>query len=331
MKVYLGEVIHPAGVALLEKHAEVVRPKDSSRESFFEAIKDVDGLLARKIHIGAAEMDHAPRLKVIGRHGVGLDSVDLQEATRRGILVTYTPGANKESVAELAVAFLLNLARRIPQAQAAMASMPKGDIGVLTSLLKQHNLTGFDLEGKSLGIIGTGRIGSLVARKCIAAFDMKVYGYDPYVSAEAMRSFGVTKEDRLAELMPQIDFLTVHCPLTDETRGMVGREELALLKKGANVVNTARGGIIKEKALLEALNLGHVAGAALDAFEVEPPDPEDPLLKHPNLLATPHYGGTTEESLHRIGVMMVEEVINCLQGKPPRYPANPEVLQKKSS
>lgn len=329
MKVYLGEVIHPAGVALLEKHAEVVRPKDYSRGAFLEAIKDVDGLLARKIYIGAEEMDHAPRLKIIGRHGVGLDSVDLEEATRRGILVIHTPGANKESVAELAIAFLLNLARRIPQAQAAMCSMPKGDIGVLSALLKQHNLTGFDLEGKSLGIIGTGRIGSLVARKCIAAFDMKVCGYDPYVSAETMKSFGVTKVDRLADLMPEIDFLTVHCPLTNETRGMVGQKELGLLRRGANVVNTARGGIINEKALFEALTLGHVAGAALDVFEIEPPDPEDPLLKHPNLLATPHFGGTTEESLHRIGIAMVEEVVNFLQGRPPRYPANPEVLQKR--
>ncbi len=329
MKVYLGEVIHPEGVALLEKHAEVVRPKDYSRAAFLEAIKDVDGLLARKIYIGAEEMDHAPRLKIIGRHGVGLDSVDLKEATRRGILVIHTPGANKESVAELAIAFMLNLARRIPQAQAAMCSMPKGDIGVLSALLKQHNLTGFDLEGKSLGIIGTGRIGSLVARKCIAAFDMKVYGYDPYVSRETMNSFGVTKVDRLADLMPRIDFLTVHCPLTEETRGMIAQKELALLKRGANVVNTARGGIVDEKALFEALTLGHVAGAALDVFELEPPDPEDPLLKHPNLLATPHFGGTTEESLHRIGIVMVEEVVNFLQGKPPRYPANPEVLQKK--
>ena len=145
-----------------------------------------------------------------------------------------------------------------------------------------------------------------------------------------MKSFGVTKVDRLTEMLPKIDFLTVHCPLTDETKGMVGKKELALLKKGANVVNTARGGIIDEKDLYEALTLGHVAGAALDVFEIEPPDPEDPLLKHPNVLATPHYGGTTEESLYRIGIVMVEEVVNFLQGKPVRYPVNPEVLQKKS-
>ena len=329
MKVYLGEVIHSAAVELMARHAEVVRPKDYSRGAFLEAIKDVDGILARKIYIGGEEMDHAPRLKIIARHGVGLDSVDLKAATQRGILVTYTPGANKESVAELAIAFLLNLARRIPQAQAAMCSMPKGDVGALSALLKQYNLTGFDLEGKSLGVVGTGRIGSAVAKKCVAAFDMKVYGYDPYVSAEAMKSFGVAKVDRLLDLMPKIDFLTVHCPLTEETKGMIGKKELALLKKGGNVVNTARGGIIDEKALYEALTIGHIAGAALDVFEVEPPGSEDPLLKHPNLLATPHFGGTTEESLHRIGITMVEEVIHFLQGGPPRFPANPEVLQKK--
>ena len=329
MKVYLGEVIHPDAVALLEKHAQVVRPKDHSREAYLEALQEVDGMVARKVYVGAKEMDRAPKMKIIARHGVGLDSVDLAEATRRGILITNTPGANRESVAELALAFMLALARRIPQAQKAMANMPKGDIGIFSALLKQYNLTGIDLEGKSLGIIGTGRIGSTVGRKCIAAFDMKVKGYDPYVSAEVMRSFGVEKVERLEDLLPKIDFLTVHCPLTQETRGMVGKKELALMKKGTYVINTARGGIVNEKALLEALNSGGIAAAALDVWEVEPPDPKDPLLNHPNLIGTPHYAGTTEESLYRVGMGAVEEVLRFLRGEPPKYPINPEVLKKK--
>jgi D-3-phosphoglycerate dehydrogenase len=329
MKVYLGEVIHPDAVALLEKHAQVVRPKDHSRQAFLEALQEVDGMVARKVNVGAEEMDRAPRMKIIARHGVGLDSVDLEEATRRGILVTYTPGANRESVAELALSFMLALARRIPQAQKAMANMPKGDIGIFSALLKQYNLTGIDLEGKSLGIIGTGRIGSTVARKCIAALDMKVKGYDPYVSSETMKSFGVEKVERLGDMLPKIDFLTVHCPLTQETKGMVGKKELARMKKGAYVINTARGGIVSEKALLEALNSGHIAAAALDAWEVEPPDPKDPLLNHPNVIGTPHYGGTTEESLYRVGIAAVEEVLRVLRGEPPKYPVNPEVLKKK--
>jgi len=329
MKVYLGEVIHPDAVALLEKHAQVVRPKDHSRQAYLEALKEVDGMVARKVQVGAEEMDRAPRMKIIARHGVGLDSVDLEEATRRGILVTNTPGANRESVAELALSFMLALARRIPQAQKAMANMPKGDIGIFSALLKQYSLTGIDLEGKSLGIIGTGRIGSTVARKCIAAFDMKVKGYDPYVSSEVMKSFGVERVERLEDMLPKIDFLTVHCPLTQETRGMVGKKELARMKKGAYVVNTARGGIVNEKALLEALNSGHIAAAALDAWEVEPPDPKDPLLNHPNVIGTPHYGGTTEESLYRVGIAAVEEVLRVLRGEPPKYPVNPEVLKKK--
>jgi D-3-phosphoglycerate dehydrogenase len=329
MKVYLGEVIHPDAVALLEKHAQVVRPKDHSRQAFLEALQEVDGMVARKVNVGAEEMDRAPRMKIIARHGVGLDSVDLEEATRRGILVTNTPGANRESVAELALSFMLALARRIPQAQKAMANMPKGDIGIFSALLKQYNLTGIDLEGKSLGIIGTGRIGSTVARKCIAALDMKVKGYDPYVSSEVMKSFGVEKVERLEDMLPKIDFLTVHCPLTQETKGMVGKKELAQMKKGAYVVNTARGGIVNEKALLEALNSGHIAAAALDAWEVEPPDPKDPLLNHPNVIGTPHYAGTTEESLYRVGIAAVEEVLRVLRGEPPKYPVNPEVLKKK--
>jgi D-3-phosphoglycerate dehydrogenase len=329
MKVYLGEVIHPDAVALLEKHAQVIRPRDHSRQAYLEALQEVDGMVARKVNVGAEEMDRAPRMKIIARHGVGLDSVDLEEATRRGILVTNTPGANRESVAELALSFMLALARRIPQAQKAMANMPKGDIGIFSALLKQYSLTGIDLEGKSLGIIGTGRIGSTVARKCIAAFDMKVKGYDPYVSSEVMKSFGVEKVERLQDMLPKIDFLTVHCPLTQETKGMVSKKELAQMKKGAYVVNTARGGIVNEKALLEALNSGHIAAAALDAWEVEPPDPKDPLLNHPNVIGTPHYAGTTEESLYRVGIAAVEEVLRVLGGEPPKYPVNPEVLKKK--
>jgi D-3-phosphoglycerate dehydrogenase len=268
-------------------------------------------------------------MKIIARHGVGLDSVDLAEATKRGILVTNTPGENRESVAELAVSFMLALARRIPQAQKAMHNMPKGDTAIFSALLKQYNLTGFDLEGKSLGIIGTGRIGSSVARKCIAAFDMKVKGYDPYVTGEVMKSFGVERVSRLEDLLPSVDFLTVHAPLTPETKGMVGQKELSLMKKGAYVINTARGGIVGEKALLEALNSGQIAAAALDVWEIEPPDPKDPLLNHPNLLGTPHYAGTTEESLYRVGIAAVEEALGFLRGQPPRYAVNPEVLKKK--
>src|SRR4030042_5463372 len=273
MKVFLSEVIHPAAVALLEKSAEVIRPVDQSRKAFLAALEDGEGLIARKIYGGAEEMDHAHRLKVISRHGVGLDSVDLEEATKRGILVTNTPGANRESVGELAVAFMLSVARRIPQARAAMSSLSQGDVGQLSALLDRYKLTGVDLEGKSLGIIGTGRIGSTVAKKCIAAFDMQVKGYDPYVSAEVMKSFGVEKVERLEDMLPKIDFLTVHCPLNQETRGMVGKKELNVMKKGAYVINTARGGIVNEKDRYQALGSGQTTGAALDVFEIEPPDP----------------------------------------------------------
>jgi D-3-phosphoglycerate dehydrogenase len=144
-----------------------------------------------------------------------------------------------------------------------------------------------------------------------------------------MKSFGVEKVEHLEDLLPKIQFLTVHCPLTHETKGMVGKRELSLMKKGAYVVNTARGGIVDERALLEALNSGQIAAAALDVWEIEPPDPQNPLLNHPNLLGTPHYAGTTEESLYRVGVAVVEEVLRVLRGEPPKHPVNPEVLKKK--
>jgi D-3-phosphoglycerate dehydrogenase len=255
--------------------------------------------------------------------------VDLAAATKRGIVVTNTPGENRQSVAELTLGFMLALARRIPQAQAAISSLPKGDVGQFTALLQRHKLTGIDLEGKVLGIIGTGRIGSSVARMCTAAFDMKVTGYDPYVSGDVMKSFGVKKVESLDELLPPVDFLTVHCPLTPETKGMVGRRELASMKKGAYVINAARGGIVNEQALYEVLCSEHIAGAALDVWEIEPPDPASPLLRHPNLLATPHYAGTTEESLYRVGIAVVEEALTVLQGRRPRYAVNPEVWDRK--
>ncbi len=329
MKVFLNEVIHPAAVSLLEKNAQIVRPRDNSRASFLEALQEVDAIIARKIYIRAEEMTHAPKLRIIARHGVGLDSVDLAEATRRGILVTYTPGENRESVAELAIAFMLALARKIPQAQAAMRSLPKGELSQFTALLSKFQLTGQDIEGKTLGIVGTGRIGSTVAKKCGAAFDMKVKGYDPYVSAAVMESFTTEKVERLEELFPQVDFLTIHCPLTSETYGMIGEKELALMKKGAYVINTARGGIVNEQALYQALCAGHIAGAALDVWEIEPPDPADPLLNHPQVIATPHYAGTTEESLYRVGMAAVEEVLRVLRGEPPKNAVNPEVWGKR--
>ncbi|MGQ9694759.1 MAG: hydroxyacid dehydrogenase [Thermodesulfobacteriota bacterium] len=325
MKVFLSEVIHPAAVALLEKKAQIVRPRDNSRAAFLEALQEVEGIIARKIHIRAEEMNHAPKLKIIARHGVGLDSVDLPEATRRGILVTYTPGENRESVAELAIAFMLSLARKIPQAQAAMHSLPKGELAQFTALLSKFQLTGQDIEGKTLGIIGTGRIGSTVAKKCATAFAMKVKGYDPYVPSSVMDTFKTEKVEKLAELLPQVDFLSIHCPLTTETYGMLGEKELGLMKKGTYLINTARGGIVNEQALYHALCAGHLAGAALDVWEVEPPDPADPLLNHPRVIATPHYAGTTEESLYRVGMAAVEEVLRVLQGESPKHPVNPEV------
>jgi len=181
-----------------------------------------------------------------------------------------------------------------------------------------------------LGIIGTGRIGSTVARKCIAAFDMKVLGYDPYVSAEQMKGFGVQKVQHLHEMLPEIDFLTIHCPLTGETKGMVGKRELARMKKGAYIIHTSRGGVLNEKALLQALDQGQIAGAGLDVWEVEPPDPEDPLLNHPRVIGTPHIAGTTEEALYRCGIAVVEEILTALQGKMPRWPVNPEVWPRLS-
>ncbi len=329
-KVFVTEAIHPEAMAILEKSVQVIRARGASPEAFLEALSEAEGVILRKSRITAQQMKHAPRLRIIARHGVGFDTVDIKEATRRGIIVTNTPGANTESVAEVAIGFMISCLRRFNRAQGILRSHSQGSLS-LAEIVADQNLTGMDLEGKVLGIIGTGRIGSAVARKCRAAFDMKVLGYDPYVEADKMAVWGVQKVESFKELFPAIDILTIHCPLTEETRGMVGREELRMMKPGAYVINTARGGILDEAALYEALRSGHIAGAALDVWEKEPPDFSHPLLGLENVMATPHIAGTAEESLRRMAITAVEELLTALRGERPRFVANPEIWRQEKA
>jgi len=327
-KILVTEEIHPEAIAILEKSAQVIRPRDTSREALLEALSEAEGVIPRKSRITAEDMKHAPRLKIIARHGVGYDTVDIKEATRRGILVTNTPGANTESVAEFAIGFMISCLRCFNRGQGVLRNPPRQGLS-LSGIASDQYLTEMDLEGKVLGVIGTGRIGSSVARKCRAAFDVRVLGYDPYVEAEEMAGRGAQKMESLAEMLPSINILTIHCPLTEETRGMVGQKELAMMKRGSYVINTARGGILDESALYQALHSGHIAGAALDVWEIEPPDPFNPLLSLENVVATPHIAGTAEESLRRMAITAVEEVLLALKGEQPRFVVNPEVLSRK--
>ena len=330
MKIMLIEHIHQAAEDMLAKKMKLVLPELQNREGILAAIADCDAILARGTQITREIMEAAPKLKVIARHGVGYDSVDLRAANELKIPVVYTPAANTESVAELAIGFMICLGRKILRANTVMKSEGLlSDKVTLQVMTKRSGLVNADLWGQTMGVIGVGRIGSSVSRKMIAAFNLRVLGYDPYVDAKTLAGFGVQKIDRLEEMLPQCDYVTLHCPGNDETYHMMNARTLALMKPGACLINTARGTVIDEKALVEAVQNNRIAGAALDVFDPEPPLPGNPVLHLENVIVTPHYGAQTAESLYNMATMAAQGVIDVLDGKRPQYLVNPEIWEKR--
>ena len=325
-KILVVEHIHPAGEALLSAAGELVFPYPQNAAGILAVIAGCDALVVRNTKITRPILEAAPRLQVVGRHGVGYDSIDIPAATGLGIPVVYTPAANTESVAEIAVGFILMLGRKIQRAHAAMQSGALLSDSITLSVMAQRaGLTNFDLWGKTLGIIGVGRIGSSVARKMTAAFNMKVLGYDPYVNTQTLGEYGVEKIDDLDSMLPRCDFVSLHCPGGAETRQMIDRTRLALFKPGAYLVNTARGSVVDETALVLALQNGHLGGAAIDVYDPEPPLPTNPLLNMDNVIVTPHFCAMTEESLHRMGTTVAQGVLDALAGRQPQYLVDPSM------
>jgi D-3-phosphoglycerate dehydrogenase len=273
------------------------------REEILQAIGQYDALITRsRTQVDLELLGRGAKLKVVGRGGVGVDNVDLDAASRKGILVVNVPEANTRSAAELAWALLLASARGVVESDQKIRE-GKWD----------RKYLGLELDRKTLGIVGLGRIGGQVA-KFAKAFDMRVLAYDPYIPRSRAQTLGVELVDDLADLLRQSNFLTVHTPLTEETKGMVGRRELYLLPKGAVVVNAARGGIIDEKALLEVLGENHLFGVGMDVFVDEPPKAEHPLINHPKVIHTAHLGANTVEAQDRVGEAVLERVIETLKG-----------------
>ena len=298
MRVLVREEIAPAGVALLRERFEV----DEDRESDLAAIIGrYDAIVIRSATRLTAELiARGTNLKVIGRAGVGVDNVDVEAATRRGIVVANAPESNVVSAAEHTLGLLVALARNIPQAHAALAE----------GRWERSRWSGVELAEKTLGILGLGRIGQLVARRAVG-LQMRVVAYDPFVSAERFRELGV-ESDTLEGVLARADFLSLHLPLNDDTRGLIGAEAIARMKDGVRIVNAARGELIDEQALLDALVSGKVAGAALDVFPREPYS--GPLLGAPNLIMTPHLAASTDEAQDRAGVIVAEQVVAALEG-----------------
>lgn len=279
--------------------------KPLSSQDLSRMLPGVDGFIAGLDTIDAAALQAADRLKVIARYGVGLDNVDLSAARERNIIVTNTPGANSASVAELAVGFMLCLARQIPAAvQAARGG-------------NWPRLPGLSLKGKTVGLVGLGAIGKAVALR-LKGFECRLLAFDPFPNREFATANGVELVD-LSTLCANSDFISLHLPLTDETRNMVNAEFLAGTKKGAFLINTARGELIDEAALEVALRSGHLRGAALDVFIQEPPAPNHPLLAMPQVLVTPHFAAHADDATNAMGRMSMADCLAVLRGEDPLH------------
>jgi D-3-phosphoglycerate dehydrogenase / 2-oxoglutarate reductase len=313
--VLVADPIAEDGLALLREHArvEVVAGQPGALERYLD---QADALLVRsETRVTSALLHAAPRLRVIGRAGAGVDTIDVAAATERGIVVVNAPGGNAVAAAEHTLALIFALARRIA---AADASMKRGQWA-------RGAYMGTELSGKTLGLIGLGRVGGEVSRRALG-LDMHVLVYDPYVPDEHARRIGLEPTD-LEVLLKASDFVSLHVPLTEATRGILGAAQIAHLRPSAFVINCARGGLIDEAALLSALDAGCLAGAAVDVFSSEPVRADDPLPRHPKVVATPHLGASTVEAQANVAVQVANEVLAVLDGRPAQFAVNAPSLR----
>ena len=326
MKIIICDPISPKGIALLQSRPEfqvVVLPKPPTEAELLPLLEDATALVVRsetkvKKNIIAA----AKKLRVVGRAGVGVDNVDIEAATQNGVVVMNTPGGNTITTAELTFTMLLSLARKVPQAHATMVA-GKWD-------RKELGKSGVELSGKTLGVLGMGRIGTEVAKRAIA-FGMRVVAYDPYLTEERAKAIGAEFAADLDAVYREADFITVHMPVTKETKEMLNAAAFAKMKPGVKIVNCARGEIISETDLIAALESNKVAGAALDVFAVEPLPADHPYRKQPNLILTPHLGASTEEAQEKCGIEVAEVIAGYLLTGEVRNAVNLPYLDAKTS
>ncbi|MEN6300701.1 MAG: hydroxyacid dehydrogenase [Anaerolineaceae bacterium] len=308
-RILLYEEMHKVGTEMLAEKAELIYARSLEEDALIEQVADVDALIIRANgSVTARIMDAAPRLKVIGRHGIGVDAIDLQAAKQRSIVVCNTPFANVESVAEQAVGFMIAVSKQIARADKAIRQNRWG---------VRYEYIGQELYSKILGMVGMGRIGGRVAEICHLAFGMPVIYYDLINYPEVENKLNAKKLP-LEEVLKQADYISLHVPLTPSTKGMIGEREFAMMKKGAFFINTARGPIVDETALVDALRSGHLGGAGLDVFAVEPPAKDNPLFQLENVVLTPHMSAHTEEAMIQMS-LVAEDVLAVLEGKTPKY------------
>jgi len=316
-KVLLSKTIQPAAMDLLAGKVEPVILSDNSVETTKRLVADVEGIILRtNIKVTREIVDAAPHLKIISRTGVGVDNVDVPAATEKGILVCHTPGLNAPSVAEQTLALILSLAKQLKMMDNAVRT---GNWQI------RYASKSVDLEGKMLGLVGVGRIGSSVAQKCRLAFNMKVIAYDPYVKQVE----GVELCSSLDQVFSRADFVSIHVPYMKQTHHLVDARLLRLMKPDSCLINTSRGAVVDEKALIEALKNESIAGAGLDVFEEEPPSPDNPLFKFDNVVSTPHSAALSRECELKLAMAAAQAVVDYAEGKQPKYVYNRKELQLK--
>lgn len=307
--VLVLDPIHPAGIARLKEQADVYLAYEDEGATKPEALARYDAVIVRTSPVERDFLLASTRLKVVGKHGVGYDNIHLETLSAMGAQLVWAPWAGAESVAEHALALMLAVARRIPQSDLAVR---QGKFSIRNDMLTR------ELSGKTVGIIGAGRIGRTFAEKCAHALHMRVLAYDPYLSAEDAAAANLELTD-LDTLLRTADVVSIHAPLTSETYHLIGERELSLMKPEAILINTSRGPLVDEQALIKCLQAGKIAGAGLDVFETEPPAPDNLLLSLDNVVLSPHHGGATLEAMERTALMVVEDVFAVLQGKEPKH------------
>lgn len=314
MKVLVNDAIAESAIEMLKSKYEVTA-RFHEKEELLDVIPDYDALIVRgKTKVPKEVIEKAVKLKVIGRAGIGVDNIDVKFATEKKIPVVNAPRSSTVSVAELAVGHLISLSRHLTYAD---KSMKEGK-------WEKKKLMGTELEGKTLGLVGCGRIGAEVVAR-VKSFGMETIAFDPYLPEEIADKIGV-KLITLEDLLQNSDYISIHALLTDETRGMIGSEQFKMMKNSVYVVNCARGPIMDEGALIEALENGEIRGAALDVFENEPPE-GSPLLGAPNVVFTPHLGASTVEGQNKAGMTTAEQVDKVLSGQEPEFAVNKEIYQ----
>ena len=317
-KVLITQPIHEDGIKLLEKEVNVIMASGFDEKTLIREVVDCEGILVRTAIISGKVIENALNLRVIGRHGVGVDNIDLEMATRKGIAVVNAPESNIDSVAEHVLGMMLALAKNFVKMDRETR---------LGGYELRDKIIGVEIKDKTVGIIGLGKIGRAIVKR-LKAFDVKIIAYDPCIEPSNIMNTDIRLVDDLNKIYLESDIITVHVPLTKDTRGMIGRDEFKKMKKSAFFLNTSRGQIIDEIALCEALKNGEIRAAALDVFSKEPPSPSNPLFELDNILISPHNAALTEGAMIKMATHAAQGILDYLNGKKPKYIVNPEVLER---